>query len=63
MTTKTFGVYVVRVWLEPTSDGLGVWRASVTDTNTKEKNYFSEPSQLSRFLTALELPPEHPLLE
>lgn len=59
MTTKTFGVYVVRVWLEPTGDGLGMWRASVTDTTTKEKSYFDDAAQLSQFLLQLDSPSEH----
>ena len=56
--TKTYGVYVVRVWLEPFESGGGAWRASATDTVSKEKHYFAQPAELSNFLLALNLPVE-----
>lgn len=56
--TKTCGVYVVRIWLEPREGGGGAWRASATDTVSKERYYFAHPAELSNFLLALNLPVE-----
>lgn len=52
MVMHTYGVFVVRIWLESGSEGTGVWRATVTDTASKEKYYFVEPNALSDFLLA-----------
>jgi hypothetical protein len=58
MTTQACGVFVVRIWLEPDGADATAWRASVTDTTTKEKRYFTEPVALSRFLLAMRPPGE-----
>lgn len=47
------GVYVVRIWLEPTEDGAGSWRASLTDVATHERHAFSSPQALGAFVQAL----------
>jgi hypothetical protein len=43
-------VYVVRIWREPTAEGSGVWRASVTNVASREKCYFATPKALATFL-------------
>ena len=40
---------IVRIWLEP-SASTGVWRASVTNVRTEEKQYFQDPDELARFI-------------
>lgn len=45
-----YGVFVVRVWLEPEDGGEGPWRASVLDTVTRERHYFTDPAALTAFL-------------
>ena len=40
---------IVRIWLEP-SAATGVWRASVTNVRTEEKQYFQDPNELARFI-------------
>jgi len=51
--TRTYGTFVVRIWLEPSAEGEDVWRASAMNTLTKERTYFSEPEALSLFLALL----------
>lgn len=58
VVTQSCGVFVVRIWLESAGLGESAWRASVTDTFTKEKRYFAEPAALSGFLLGLNLPDE-----
>lgn len=55
MRTGQVGVFVVRVWLEPTADGVAPWRASVLNTVTKERRYFADPEELAAFLSSLGL--------
>ncbi|MDQ3461033.1 MAG: hypothetical protein M3498_17360 [Deinococcota bacterium] len=43
-------IYVVRIWREPTADGLGSWRASVSDSQNREKRFFASPRALAAFL-------------
>lgn len=50
MNARLSRVYVVRIWLEPTQGGEGVWRASVTETRTQERRYFTNPEELKQFL-------------
>jgi hypothetical protein len=54
------GVFVVRIWLE--GEG-AAWRASVLDTATQERRYFSAPHELGAFWAAVaaELGAETPL--
>lgn len=59
MNARLSRVYVVRIWLEPTQGGEGVWRASVTETRTQERRYFATPEELKQFLEAQTSPP-HP---
>jgi hypothetical protein len=40
---------IVRIWLEP-SAATGVWRASVTNVRTEEKQYFQDPNELAQFI-------------
>jgi hypothetical protein len=40
---------IVRIWLEP-SAATGVWRASVTNVRTEEKQYFQDPNKLAQFI-------------
>jgi hypothetical protein len=40
---------IVRIWLEP-SAATGVWRASVTNVRSEEKQYFQDPNELARFI-------------
>ena len=40
---------IVRIWLEPSASA-GVWRASVTNIRTEEKQYFQNPNELARFI-------------
>jgi hypothetical protein len=47
-------VYVLRCWLEPLSSGAGAWRASLYDPNSRERVFFSDPTELSHYLTDLE---------
>lgn len=54
--SRSYGVFVLRIWLEPSAEGAAVWRASLTDTLTKERRYFAEPAALSHFLLASNLP-------
>ncbi|ADH64799.1 hypothetical protein Mesil_2960 [Allomeiothermus silvanus DSM 9946] len=53
MNARLSRVYVVRIWLEPTQGGEGVWRASVTETRTQERRYFTNPEELKQFLERL----------
>lgn len=50
MIDKSCGVYIVRLWLEPSTQGPDVWRASATDTASNERHYFASPDALSSFL-------------
>ncbi|MCL6569295.1 MAG: hypothetical protein K6T35_10570 [Meiothermus silvanus] len=50
MPAKNAWAYLVRIWLEPTQGGEGVWRASVTETRTQERRYFTNPEELKQFL-------------
>lgn len=50
MIARQIGTFIVRVWLEPTLEGAGVWRASATDTVSKERHHFAKPEELMRFL-------------
>jgi hypothetical protein len=43
---------IVRIWLEPSEKRGGEWRASVTDTETREKRYFASRRALLKHLTA-----------
>jgi hypothetical protein len=43
------GNYILRVWLEPSAQH--TWRASVTDLQTNDKQYFSTPDALIHFLS------------
>lgn len=43
-------IYIVRIWQEPTSDGAGKWRASVSDSQNREKHFFASPRALAAFL-------------
>ena len=56
-------VFVLRCWLEPQMGGADAWRASVYDLRDQRRRYFSDPADLSEFLTDLEprdaLEPEH----
>jgi len=47
-------VFVLRCWLEPLSSGADEWRASVYDPRNQQRRYFSDPRELSIFLTDLE---------
>lgn len=42
--------YVVRIWWETSFGDNGVWRASVTETSSREKRFFSNPRSLAQFL-------------
>ncbi len=42
--------YIVRVWLEPNPGSSSVWRASVLDSNSQERWYFSSADRLAEFL-------------
>ncbi|HEU4743176.1 MAG TPA: hypothetical protein VFS50_16385 [Meiothermus sp.] len=53
MTAKPH-TYIVRVWAEPNPVGPGAWRASVLDTVSQERHYFSTPQDLARFLQETE---------
>lgn len=46
--------YIVRVWAEPNPGGPSAWRASVLDTVSQERYYFSTPQDLARFLQEIE---------
>lgn len=54
MITGRVGVFVVRVWCEPEGEAQGPWRASVLDTATKERHYFTDPAALAAFLHPLD---------
>lgn len=49
-TIKHYGTFIVRTWLEPREDAEGAWRASVMNTLTQKKVYFSSPEALSHYL-------------
>lgn len=51
-------VFVVRLWLEPQSDGSGAWRASVLNPTSRRRRYFTDPERLSHFL--LDIDPNWP---
>lgn len=53
---RSSGVYVVRIWLEA-GDGGEVWRASATDTATKERHFFADPATLGAFFASVPLWP------
>lgn len=55
MTTKEVGVFVVRVWLEPTELAERPWRASALNTVTKERHYFASAEELVALLGPLGL--------
>ncbi len=42
--------YIVRVWLEANPGNSSVWRASVLDSNSQERLYFSSADRLAEFL-------------
>lgn len=50
-------VYVVRVWREPSSGPVGVWRASATDSTGGERRFFATPEALAGFLKRDLAPP------
>ena len=56
--SKQYGVFIVRVWREPTETEEGPWRASVLNTVTKERTYFTSSEELVAFLNPLELDDE-----
>ena len=56
--SKTYGVFVVRIWHEPTEAEEGPWRASVLNTVTKERTYFTSSKALTAFLSPLPLDEE-----
>lgn len=45
---QRYGVYVVKIWHETAESG-DVWRASVLNTLTKERNHFATQEGLIRF--------------
>ena len=49
--TESYGVFVVRVWREPTEAGKEPWRASVLNTATKGRAYFTSSEDLVAFLS------------
>ena len=49
--TKKYGVFVVKIWREPREGEEGPWRASVLNTATKERTYFSTAEALVAFLS------------
>lgn len=55
MSTGQVGVFVVRVWREPTELAQSPWRASALNTVTKERHYFASPEELVAFLSPLGL--------
>lgn len=53
MIARPAATFVVRIWIEPAGDGGeadGPWRATITDTRSRERFHFSEPDALYRFL-------------
>ena len=42
--------HILRVRLEPNPGGSSVWRASVLDSNSQERWYFSSADRLAEFL-------------
>lgn len=48
--SRRYGVFVVRIWHEPTDAGEEVWRASAMNTVTKERSYFATEQELVLFL-------------
>jgi hypothetical protein len=42
--------YIVRIWLEPNPGGSSLWRASVLDSSSQERWYFSSADRLAAFL-------------
>ena len=59
--------YIVRIWTEPNTGGLSVWRASLLDATNQERLYFSSADRLAEFLVevsdaipALPLEPTEP---
>ena len=55
MRAGQVGVFVVRVWREPTEVTVPPWRASVLNTVTKERHYFADPEDLAAFLSSIGL--------
>ena len=53
--SKQYGVFVVRIWREPTGEDKSVWRASALNTVTKERIYFTRAEELAAFLSPLPL--------
>ena len=52
--SKTYGVFVVRIWHEPAGEDRSVWRASALNTVTRERTYFSAEHELAAFLSPLQ---------
>lgn len=50
VTVRPYGVFIVRLWLEPGESAADTWRASVMNALTRKKVYFSSPEALSRYL-------------
>ena len=50
--SQRYGVYIVKIWRETAESG-DVWRASVLNTLTKERNHFATRESLIRFLCPL----------
>ncbi len=46
--SKTTQIYVLRIWHEAREPPN--WRASLSDLNAQEKNYFTSPSELITFI-------------
>lgn len=42
--------YVVRIWWESNFSDSEVWRASATETISRERRFFSSPRALAQFL-------------
>lgn len=61
--SKTYGVFVIRIWHEPTNTGEDVWRASAMNTVTKERSYFATEQELIAFLGLSRLDDKGVLLE
>jgi hypothetical protein len=44
-------VFVLRLWEEPQTAQTSVWRASIHHPNSGQRWHFSQPQQLTKFLT------------
>jgi hypothetical protein len=61
--SKTYGVFVVRIWHEPAGEDRSVWRASALNTVTKERTYFAAEQELIAFLGLSQPDEESPFRE